>query len=714
MGVPGWLEDLSAAANPAIYNKIEEMEGRVLAESAVRQLQVVFDDTMARTIMSTVNNVWGAADELAWFGLLPLAFALLVLHEFWAAASSGRTYRAGYVLLRTGVTVGLLLQYGFLIRLLTYVGGGGDSFSNWSNFWGWIDHMGPVLIQRFTDDGLAGSALWLIIFFILLLCSLYAYVVMALIAFSQSTLLLLLFAVGKTCIVTSLVPGAGVAKSWAKMVAMVAAWSTIAGLLVGGFQSYGLQVTYFIENGEAGSTIKMAAKMCVHATILGSTPWITAALFNGVASMAPGFASPMQQAMRGARLATGKLNAVAGLGAVGRLVGGGGGGGKGRGGGSPDDANGEAGQRAGGAARHHASLGELEAVADAVGAAARVGGAGSSEGGGFVAGAGGEPPAPAAALANAAPQVPLGSPGRRRFNAHPSVGNHHRQRHRERERTPVSRRPAPPAPSAALSGRIEANRSVLQKAYPDLAWSAESPTPLERAIVDELDQPSHRFAGWERGQQGGTDFAAARAMASSRVGSQGAASSYKAPPPLASAGSMAEHDARRVHASMGDGGPQAGDVVPRAEDGSLPRSAELVPEELHRVAAPPHMSGDAAGRVEYWSWRHDDGRDPVAAAGARAAHATWARDRAPEYPAEVAARDWAAHRAAQPHDAPGDARRERRPASTAAAGAHPRVVRRADPNPTLRESPARPGSTSPADETTIHEPSPAGGAPRRR
>lgn len=238
------------------------------------------------------------ADTTAFAAFLPLAFTLLVLHEMSEAALGDGPFRVRYVLVRTGVIVGLLLSYDLVVGLITEVASSQGDFGTWDQIMGPVEQGWKRQWDAYPDGiglgDIADVLVWLIFFAILALCAVLAYACSLLLSIAQGTLLAILLTLGKTCIVVSLVPGITVGKAWAKYLAMLCGWSSLAGAVntvilgamaaqiagkgsVGGFSLAGFK--YFFG---------LAALYIVYAVFTVSIPKLTSAIFSGAASHAPG------------------------------------------------------------------------------------------------------------------------------------------------------------------------------------------------------------------------------------------------------------------------------------------------------------------------------------------------------------------------------------------------------------------------------------------
>jgi len=119
----------------------------------------------------------------------------------------------------------------------------------------------------------------------LLLCSLlFAYVAGLLLSIIQSAVLAILLVLGKPCLVVSLVPGVNVGKGWAKALAQVAAWSTVAAMitkLLGGHQA---QIRELMLAGQITPMLKTSAQFVLLALCTLAVPVIVGMVFSGSAS----------------------------------------------------------------------------------------------------------------------------------------------------------------------------------------------------------------------------------------------------------------------------------------------------------------------------------------------------------------------------------------------------------------------------------------------
>jgi hypothetical protein len=285
--------------------------------------------------MTQLHGAMHAVDHHAHVVLLPLCLAILLVHEHFRSAADGRAFRVGHVLARLGTVVAAVLAYSPLCGLITHVAGAG---SGWMTSTGYLDlhDVGAESLGAAWErlGGLSDMPRFVgivIVWMLLMISVLFAYVAGALLSVVQAVSLSIFLGLGKTCIVVSLIPGVGLAKSWARSLAQVAAWSTVAGIITGLLQPRNVAIGQLIVAGQFVELLKASAHFVVLALTTLAVPLITAKLFAGGAAglseVLPGFL-----AVRG--LATGFSHRLNGMRAVEQASGGGPSGGSAVGGGA--------------------------------------------------------------------------------------------------------------------------------------------------------------------------------------------------------------------------------------------------------------------------------------------------------------------------------------------------------------------------------------------
>ncbi len=250
----------------------------------------------ADSAYQTLTAVAQAGDKVS-LGLFPLALALLIFHENYQSAFGDRAFRLGYVLGRA-VAIAALIHpwtYGRVCGLITYAAGGHGGFLSSNNLLGSVGKSVDGLKGAFKDlagddAGISDSVsalfqllpligLWLILIGSLLI----AYIAGLLLTLSQAVLLSILLAVGKTCLTATLVPGVGLGASWARSLAKVAGWSTVAGIVTGLLVQAMPDLRGIVANMAYSEMLRTTGQFVVLAVCTFAVPIITERIFSGAA-----------------------------------------------------------------------------------------------------------------------------------------------------------------------------------------------------------------------------------------------------------------------------------------------------------------------------------------------------------------------------------------------------------------------------------------------
>jgi hypothetical protein len=475
--------------------------------------QAALGSDVGARIQEQFGSWQDTADTVALHALLPLALTLLILHEFYAASRDNRAFSVRAILLPLGAVTASLLAYGFVVGLITGVAGSQGEFASWERLMRPVEEGFRHRMERYAGgfelDDLGPFLVWLPFFALVALFSIVAWAATHLLAIAQGTLMAIVLATGKTCLVVSLVPGVSLGKSWAKYLAMLAAWSSVAGAINGVILGNPMiaQHPHLAASGDVLYLIRLAGLYLVYAIFILSVPKITSAIFAGAGSAAPGVLGAVGMGFMAARMATGALKTQIAGGAA-RAGGAAAGGAGGAAGGRVHKAHRgptPAGAGGGGRPGRLQPAPAMVSVADAV---ARSGTAARSTRLAGGASPGGERFGGSAPGRRHVPQEAEDDPPRTdaQFEAY-----------WDRRNAPFEAQEAPPEQTAAMTERVARHGDVLRQAYPDLTFQPGGLAPRERALVDELDQPHGRFAGWERGRLDRHDFAAARGLADRRM-----------------------------------------------------------------------------------------------------------------------------------------------------------------------------------------------------
>lgn len=519
-------------------------------------------------------------DHATLYGLFPVCLCFLVVHEHYRALSEGGAFRVGPMFAKVLAVTTLYLNYGRLCSVLLMFGGGGWMASD--TYTAVVNGSNTALGHSWGTVSLLDLSSWgefavvFVSWFLVVASTLFAYIASYLLSLEQQALSMILLSLGKTALIVSLVPGVTVGKSWARYLASVAAWSTVAGAITALLRYRGGDIGTLMAQGDLVALLKAVAQFVVLGICMLRVPQITSQLVGAGSSVG---AAALGMAAAGAavwgmargeqkRLDERKRTKEQEARAKERQASGGGGGGGGEGGGGGGDgesaggasSNASSGGGGGGADAQAASrphkvaaavlkgglnaigampLGPVSRAADGLLAAAPKLAAGAHKAAAAVARAA-FADSPEKADRRSAKALSLwaraaekaerreakalsrdlseGSPGLDRALAGGSSSP------AAAEADHISRDLGAPSleqSQAALNHRsrqpTDHEAAMLRKAYPDLPFQKEQMSPVEQRIVAGLDHYGARFQGWQEGTQGRGDFAQARALAEHQV-----------------------------------------------------------------------------------------------------------------------------------------------------------------------------------------------------
>jgi hypothetical protein len=526
-------------------------------------------------------------------GLFPLALALLIFHENYQSATGDGRFRVGYVLGRAAAIAVLIhpWAYGRLCGLITFAAGGHGGWLSTDGLLGsvttsvdglkgaWFDYVGD-------DPGISDSLsamlqiLPLIGIWMVLVCSLlFAYVAGVLLSISQAVLLSVLLAVGKTCLVATLVPGVSLGGSWARSLAKVAAWSTIAALITGLMLHAMPDIKEMVRNMSYTRMLRTAGQFIVLAICTFSIPAITEKIFSGAAPAGNAALEAVSKGWQGAR-SMGRLFSSGGArGGAGARTDGGSGFGRDGGGGPGGATSGRPYKVSPSRLREGlAALGTL-AAAPLAAATALIAGREPQPDLSPTPSSGNPARTPRALDAEEPPRarsVPSAEAEREGSMVQTQLALVREKGARPENLDPAALRHERAAPLQA------GERSALQAAYPDLGFDPRGMKPVEQRILAVFDHYQGHYAGWRDGGQGPKAFAEARQLAQSQV--------------------QAKTAQPRAGATEGGGRPRpaGADAAPNRNGGITARPAAAAPSPppqslaggsvaniANRAAAPP-------------------------------------------------------------------------------------------------------------------------------
>jgi hypothetical protein len=284
-----------------------EEDLRSLIEQGFNAIQMGLD--AGNKVVAAFQHMHEVSNQLAWMAFLPLCVGLLVLHENARAATEGTAFRPLFVATRVITMVALLVGYPSLCRLITSVAGWGGHFmtgDQYESLTDWDrskDALGMAWDSSSLGTFLGIFFLWMVV----MSAALFAYIASVLLSTSQGVLLTILLAVGKLCLVASIVPGVSLAKGWARSLAQVAAWSTVGGIIGGLLSAKNDSIRSMMAAGQLSAMFKLAAQFIILAVCTLSTPLIVARIFSGAAPHAVGAMGAMMAGFMGGRLLAGQL-----------------------------------------------------------------------------------------------------------------------------------------------------------------------------------------------------------------------------------------------------------------------------------------------------------------------------------------------------------------------------------------------------------------------
>lgn len=286
-----------------------------------QQAAQILGSAAGQTSAQHVDSAYQALTTFAQYGdhvsmgLFPLALALLIFHENFQAGTSDGRFRVTYVLGR-GAAIAALIHpwtYGRLCGLITFAAGGHGGWMTADTLLGsvtksvdglkgaWTDYTGddPGISDSFSAlvNILPLVGIWMV-----LVCSLLiTYIAGALLSLSQAVILSILLAVGKTCISVTLVPGVGLGSSWARSLAKVAAWSTVAGIITSLMVHAMPDLREMVRNMAYVAMLRTAGQFVVLAICTFSVPVITEKVFSGAAPAGNAAMEALTKGWQGAR-----------------------------------------------------------------------------------------------------------------------------------------------------------------------------------------------------------------------------------------------------------------------------------------------------------------------------------------------------------------------------------------------------------------------------
>ena len=259
--------------------------------------------------VSNVHEWTGIVNGATLHSLLPLAVACLLLHEMWFSTQENRAFRVWPVLLRIVGCGALLAGYGRVVGLLTGLLGGAGAWPSDSLLIDGLKTTAERRMETFAgvefDDlmGVLGHfLLWILLFMVDCFTAFFAYAVIFLLTKFQALMLVIFIAAGKTCIVLSLVPGVGLAKTWARALATLAAWGWMGGLVFSAVGGLNINVVQSSHSINIGWHFQLWIFYILLGIFAASIPKLVGMLASGAVSGAPSIAGALGAAYAGVKL----------------------------------------------------------------------------------------------------------------------------------------------------------------------------------------------------------------------------------------------------------------------------------------------------------------------------------------------------------------------------------------------------------------------------
>src|SRR5262249_13569173 len=155
------------------------------------------------------------------------------------------------------------IGYGYVCHLITSIAGAGGGWMTDNQY---LDQTDPDAALSALGDAwqqlgsgvgdILKFAVIVIVWVILTIAALFAWVASSLLSFLQSVFLAFLVGLGKMALTVSIIPGVSLARGWATSLAKVAAWSTVTGVLLGMMHTDSANIHDLIVHAQVGQLIR--------------------------------------------------------------------------------------------------------------------------------------------------------------------------------------------------------------------------------------------------------------------------------------------------------------------------------------------------------------------------------------------------------------------------------------------------------------------------
>ena len=247
----------------------------------------------AAEFVAKVDQINQSVDVTSMGGLLPLAIAILILHEVFTANAEHRGPRIWWMVMRVIAFMGAILCYPRIVGLLTGLLGGGS----WANPVEIIEPLEKAYdahkAARAEDGWMDMKAnvqglVWTYLFMVDCILGAVAFIATNIVIKAQGIFILIFTSIGKTCLILSIVPGVGLAKSWAKGLATVAAWSFMAKIVYSALGVMAPDTSDFATSVSIMLHMKLWLKYAMLVIFTVMIPKLVNSVVSGSVSAAPG------------------------------------------------------------------------------------------------------------------------------------------------------------------------------------------------------------------------------------------------------------------------------------------------------------------------------------------------------------------------------------------------------------------------------------------
>jgi hypothetical protein len=276
---------------------------------------------VANQVLAKLQQFTTAMNDTAVYGAFPLCLTLAILHEQYRSIAESTPFRVGNLAARVVAVVAAYIGFSYVVSIILHLAGAGSGWLEWNQVGDLIgnDRLNPLNYNSTDVDITEPRTLGVFLlslgcWFIMVLSILFAYVAGMFLSLIQGAFIAIIIPVGPLCIMASLIPGVGIAKSWARSLAQVAAWSTLASVITGlllNRQSLD-ELMFTVGRADCGGMVRGAGRFLVYGLATWSIPLIAGKIMSGAAPAASAIGGAFATGVLGARAVLGGVTGVAG------------------------------------------------------------------------------------------------------------------------------------------------------------------------------------------------------------------------------------------------------------------------------------------------------------------------------------------------------------------------------------------------------------------